>query len=166
MKSLPWKIYRSAKGKFPDRLTAKSSDQHASGQDDDEFDWRLFRWHRLEQTTKIPNVAKNPWAAEAILDIDAMPMSRGPSRRPSPRPDQLDASAVSLSTLPIESETVPEADQGELDWPPSELHGVRGADLLSFSEGQWSFEDNFMRFMNQAGYTSVNDGSEAFPWLA
>ena len=47
-------------------------------------------------------------------------------------------------------------------------HQVEGThpDLLSYTDGEWSFEDNFLRFMNQAGYPSINDGSETFPWLA
>jgi hypothetical protein len=43
----------------------------------------------------------------------------------------------------------------------SSLHGQN---TLSFAEGNWSFEDNFSRFMEQAGYTTVNEG-ESLPWL-
>jgi len=153
-------------------LTA--SDQHASGEDDDEFDWRVFRWHRLEQTTRIPNAAKNPWAAEAILDIEATPMSRNASRRPSPRPAQLDASAVSSSSGTVPLEGLPShGASGTFDasalvpsWNEPGGQDLAIPDLLSYTEGRWSLEDNFLRFMDQAGYTSVNDGSEAFPWMS
>ncbi|KAK1922815.1 hypothetical protein DB88DRAFT_371134 [Papiliotrema laurentii] len=136
------------------------------------FDWRLFRWHRLEQTTKIPNAAKNPWAAEAILDLDAKPISRAPSRRPSPRPDQVDASAVSsrpehpVMTLFGGDNVSPVVglDPAEADLFGNVHSSLHGQNTLSFAEGNWSFEDNFSRFMEQAGYTTVNEG-ESLPWL-
>lgn len=101
-------------------------------------------------------------------------MSRNISRLPSPRPDQLDASAVSSTPGSLPLEALPtQSDNGDFNqsslfsnWGEATGQIGTAPDLLSYSEGRWSLEDNFLRFMDQAGYTTVNDGSEAFPWLA
>jgi hypothetical protein len=135
------------------------SDLHASGDDDAEFDFRVFRWHRLEHSGRIPNAAKNPWAAEAILDVDAKPISRAPSRRSSPRPPQLDAFAVSTEHRPRVSVSTAEDLLNETLIDSQ----YNGTDTLSYTDGTWSFEDNFIRFMEQAGYATMNQG-ETLPW--
>lgn len=120
----------------------------------------MFRWHRLEHSGRIPNAAKNPWAAEAILDVEAKPISRAPSRRSSPRPTQLDAFAVSSEQPPGLTVTT-ENDPFSATLLDSQFDGT---DTLSYAEGTWSFEDNFIRFMEQAGYATMNQG-ESLPWV-
>lgn len=141
------------------------SDRHASGEDDANFDFRVFRWHRLEQTGKIPNSARNPWAAEALLDIDAKPISRAPSRRSSPRPAHVDASAVSSGQeQEIVTNISPFGSMNNDLMFGNNPQPFDGTNTLSYAEGTWSFEDNFVRFMEQAGYATVNEG-DSLPWL-
>jgi len=128
----------------------------------------LFRWHRLEHSGRIPNAAKNPWAAEAILDVEATPISRAPSRRASPKLTQLDAFAVSSVSRPAASNIISTTQDSQI--PDSFFHTsllegqFEGIDTLSYAEGTWSFEDNFSRFMEQAGYATM-DQAETLPWV-
>ena len=141
---------------------ADFSDRHASGEDDAEFDFRLFRWHRLEVSGRIPNAARNPWAAEAILDVDARPISRAPSRRSSPKMTPLDAYAVSSVPLSdVSQEHGYSGVFGDSLLDPS----FDGTDTMSYAEGTWSFEDNFARFMEQAGYATTVDPEHGLPWV-
>jgi hypothetical protein len=153
-----------------------TSDRHASGNDDQEFDWRVFRWQRLEHTGRIPIAAKNSAAAEvSTLSCDT-------SRRGSPRPDQLDASAVSslgshtplnppifLSPIgPVDAYHVGSNLHPGASDPLAQLQGTEPWLLNNSSRAGGDnprfLEDDFSRFMEQAGY-ATGSGEDALSWL-
>lgn len=161
------------------------SDRYASGEDDSEFDFRVFRWHRLEHTGHGPHAARHPWAPEAILDLEADPLSGDNSRRASPRPDELDASAASSVNIPallgqqgsdstdfvlslgqingqgIHSASDPLNNMGLLEGANDEswILGARATENVPKL-----FEDDFSRFMEQAGY-ATGGGADILSWL-
>jgi hypothetical protein len=175
---------------------ANPSDRNASGEDDSEFDFRVFRWHRLEHTGRVPHAARHPWAPEAVLDLEADPMSGDNSRRASPRPDKLDASAVStINPLSTTTGTADQtADQTDFLLSLSQLNEggmpftVDPLDTLGFMDSTdepWLMgnttttttrqmqesstttrmvEDDFSRFMEQAGYASGST-ADILSWL-
>ena len=77
----------------------------ATGEDDIEFDFRVFRWHRYENRSRVKRTSRNiPWAAEALLDLGTGVGSNGQSRANSPQPndgvDMFDAGAVVFGMEP------------------------------------------------------------------
>lgn len=78
----------------------------ATGEDDTEFDFKFFRWHRYENRSRAKHSPrKTPWAAEALLDLGTWFGSGVPSRANSPPSDArnsaseaVDAGAVAFGS--------------------------------------------------------------------
>ena len=61
------------------------------GQTDSEFDFRFFKWHRIDQARRTRHSLGTSQAAEALLDLGAFAST---SRTASPEPDAFDAGNV------------------------------------------------------------------------
>ncbi|ORX33395.1 hypothetical protein BD324DRAFT_639956 [Kockovaella imperatae] len=63
-----------------------------TGQTDSEFDFRFFKWHRVEQARQSRHSLGTSQAAEALLDLGSL--TANPSRTASPDPDGLETGNV------------------------------------------------------------------------